>query len=294
MKQLYCLIIISVFGFSTAFSQQADTIILDTYHHQIIEDSTIFAVVQKMPQFPGGDDARFKYIAENITYPPEALNKGIEGRVFVTFIVEKDGSISNIKTLRGIGSGCDEEAMRIVSNMPRWEPGTQRGKPVRVQFNMPILFQISGNKTQPFNSSNYDTGLKFLNSEAYKEAIDAFSLSIKSADEHQKEAYFMRAVANYQLGNYYEAANDLMTAQNIEAEVDQFQLSNLMFLVANELLIQGKFDYAITVYDRCIEINPQNGKAFINRAITYQKKGNEKAAKADFKMAQQLGVNILE
>ena len=85
-------------------------------------------------------------MVDNLSYPQEALDEGIQGTVYVSFIVEKDGSISHIKVLRDIGGGCGEEAMRVVALMPKWEPGTQRGKPVRVQFNMPVKFTLSDGK----------------------------------------------------------------------------------------------------------------------------------------------------
>jgi len=107
------------------------------------EEAQIFTVVESMPGFPGGDAARIKYLNENIQYPQMARESGIQGRVFVTFVVEKDGSVTDVKVLRGIGGGCDEEAVRVIKNMPKWVPGKQRGKPVRVQFNMPILFKLN-------------------------------------------------------------------------------------------------------------------------------------------------------
>jgi len=93
-----------------------------------------------MPEFPGGRKNLMNYLAKNITYPEEALKAKIEGRVFVSFIVEKDGSITHIKILRGIGHGCDKEAVRVVKNMPRWIPGKEKGKPVRCIFNLPLKF----------------------------------------------------------------------------------------------------------------------------------------------------------
>ncbi len=107
-------------------------------------DKVIFDVVEQMPQYPGGDDARIKYLAKNLKYPEEARKEGIEGKVFVTFVVEKDGSITGAKILKGIGGGCDEETIRVIENMPNWEPGKQRGKTVRVRFNMPIVFKLNG------------------------------------------------------------------------------------------------------------------------------------------------------
>ena len=106
------------------------------------DDQQIFMVVESMPKFPGGEVALHKYLAENIRYPEMAKESGIQGRVFVTFVIEKDGSVTDVKVLRGIGGGCDEEAVRVVKNMPKWTPGKQRGKPVRVQFNLPVKFTL--------------------------------------------------------------------------------------------------------------------------------------------------------
>lgn len=110
-------------------------------------ESPLFTVVEDMPQFPGGDEARIKYMQENIKYPEEARKKGIQGTVYVTFVVEKNGKISDVRVLRGIGGGCDEEAIRVIQNMPDWIPGKQRGEAVRVQFNTPIRFAL-GEKTE--------------------------------------------------------------------------------------------------------------------------------------------------
>jgi len=95
-----------------------------------------------MPEFPGGDTALYRFLAENIHYPDSAKTAGIQGRVFITFVVNTDGSISDARVLRGIGGGCDEEALRVVKSMPNWIPGKQRGKPVRVQYNLPIKFSL--------------------------------------------------------------------------------------------------------------------------------------------------------
>lgn len=105
-------------------------------------EDEVFVVVEDSPQFPGGDDARMAFIANTITYPIEARNKGIQGTVYVTFIIEKDGTVSNVKVLRGVHKSLDEEAIRVVKNMPAWKSGRQRGKPVRVQYNMPVKFTL--------------------------------------------------------------------------------------------------------------------------------------------------------
>ncbi len=108
------------------------------------QEEQIFVFVEDQPGYPGGDEARLKYLRDNIKYPEMAKESGIQGTVYVTFVVEKDGSISNVKVLRGIGGGCDEEAVRVIKNMPKWKPGKQRGRPVRAQFNMPIRFILAG------------------------------------------------------------------------------------------------------------------------------------------------------
>ena len=105
-------------------------------------EAQIFMVVESMPEFPGGEAALNKYLYENIKYPQMAKESGIHGRVFVTFVVERNGEVTDVRVLRGIGGGCDEEAIRVVQNMPKWDPGKQRGKPVRVQFNLPIKFTL--------------------------------------------------------------------------------------------------------------------------------------------------------
>jgi protein TonB len=107
-----------------------------------VVEAEIFTVVESMPEFPGGMGELMKYLAENIKYPPLAKESGIQGRVFINFVVEPNGSISNVKVLRGIGGGCDEEAVRVVSKMPNWKPGKQRGKAVRVSYNLPVKFTL--------------------------------------------------------------------------------------------------------------------------------------------------------
>ncbi len=113
---------------------------------EVSVDDEVFVVVEEQAEFPGGMDSMYAYIGENLKYPELAKEKGIEGRVFVSFIIEKDGSISNVKILRGIGGGCEEAAVEMIKNMPRWKPGKQRGKPVRFQFTLPIKFELPKDK----------------------------------------------------------------------------------------------------------------------------------------------------
>lgn len=107
------------------------------------QENPVYAIVEEAPEFVGGQKAMYKYINENINYPENSKSKGIEGTVFVSFVVEKDGSTSDVKVLRGINDELNNEAFRLVKSMPKWKPGKQRGRIVRSQFNLPIKFVIN-------------------------------------------------------------------------------------------------------------------------------------------------------
>lgn len=106
-----------------------------------IEDE-VYVFVEEQPSFPGGEEELYKYLRSNIQYPELARANNVEGKVFVQFVVEKDGRITNVKVLKDIGSGCGAEAMRVVKSMPKWKPGKQRNQAVRAQFSLPISFKL--------------------------------------------------------------------------------------------------------------------------------------------------------
>ena len=105
-------------------------------------EQEIFTVVEKMPEFPGGPAALMKYLSTSIKYPVIAQENGIQGRVSITFVVNKDGSIVDAKVLKGIDPSLDKEALRVINAMPKWNPGEQRGKPVRVKYTVPVTFRL--------------------------------------------------------------------------------------------------------------------------------------------------------
>jgi protein TonB len=113
---------------------------------EIVEEEAeeIFTVVENQPLPVGGYEAFYSYIYQEIKYPTFALRSNVEGRVFVQFVVEKDGTLTDFVIVRGIGAGCDQEALRVLKGAPNWQPGKQRGKPVRVRMILPITFKISG------------------------------------------------------------------------------------------------------------------------------------------------------
>ena len=107
------------------------------------EEEVIFMVVETMPEFPGGQQALFKYLGENVKYPVIAQENGIQGRVICQFVVNKDGSIVDVVVVRSSGEpSLDKEAVRVINSMPKWKPGKQRGKPVRVKYTVPVNFRL--------------------------------------------------------------------------------------------------------------------------------------------------------
>lgn len=106
------------------------------------EEQTIFEVVENMPEFNGGQAALMQYLAKNIKYPTIAQENGTSGRVIVQFVVNKDGSIVDAKVVRSVDPYLDKEALRVINSMPKWKPGMQRGKPVRVKYTVPVMFRL--------------------------------------------------------------------------------------------------------------------------------------------------------
>ena len=106
------------------------------------EEAKVFDVVEQMPSFPGGPSALFEYLSKNIKYPVVAEENGIQGRVIVTFVVEKDGSITDVRVVKSVDPSLDKEAQRVVKSMPRWIPGKQNGSAVRVKYTVPVTFRL--------------------------------------------------------------------------------------------------------------------------------------------------------
>jgi len=105
-------------------------------------EEKVFDVVEQMPQFPGGDAALFEYLSTHIKYPTIAEENGVQGRVIVTFVVERDGSITDVKVVKSVDPSLDKEASRVVQGMPKWIPGKQNGAPVRVKYTVPVTFRL--------------------------------------------------------------------------------------------------------------------------------------------------------
>lgn len=109
---------------------------------EIVEDNQIYDVVEENPMFPGGMEACLKWLSDNIKYPTICVEQGIQGRVYAQFVVEKDGTVTDIQVVRSPDPYLSAEAERVLKKMPRWSPGKQRGKPVRVKFSLPVMFRL--------------------------------------------------------------------------------------------------------------------------------------------------------
>ena len=151
---------ISGFHISTE-PKQGDTSVyhitpIEGFHFpaEVVDNDTVYQVVDQKPEFPGGEKAMFEFLSKNIVYPEKAKEAGIQGRVFVGFVIEKDGSVSEVKIMKGVGGECDEEALRVVKSMPNWKPGKKDGKVVRVSYTLPINFKLSDNQTKKSDNTS--------------------------------------------------------------------------------------------------------------------------------------------
>lgn len=133
MKKLLLMSLMAMLGFTTVSAQK--TVVAQ-------KNQQVFDVVEQMPEYPGGMQALLNYLMENVKYPEDAEKQKIEGRVIAVFVVETDGSISNVEVVKPVFPSLDAEAVRVLSGMPKWTPGKQSGKVVRVKYTVPINFQL--------------------------------------------------------------------------------------------------------------------------------------------------------
>jgi TonB family protein len=151
-------------------------------------DEEVFTTVEENPQFEGGVKAMYQFIGQNLKYPKAAQTANIQGTVYVKFIVRKDGSISNITVLKGIGNGCDEEVVRIVGMLPKWKPGKQNGKFVNVYFTMPVKFIIEGDENgklpEKLTINIYGKTQTWTNKEDIKREIDKIWITLKGESKN--------------------------------------------------------------------------------------------------------------
>ena len=125
--------LMAVFGLTTVSAQK--TVVAK-------KNQKVFDIVEQMPEYPGGQAALFEFISKNVKYPDDAVKKKVEGKVFVTFVVDTDGKITDVSLMRKVFPSLDAEAIRVISAMPNWIPGKQKGQVVRVKYTVPIMFRL--------------------------------------------------------------------------------------------------------------------------------------------------------
>jgi protein TonB len=285
MRHKIILFILTIVIFTCGYSQDLSTVIDDTVSYNPI----IFDVVEMMPQFPGGDGARIMYLNQNIHYPRDARENGIQGRVLITFVVEEDGRISNVTLIKGIGGGCDEEALNLVKNMPNWIPGQQKGKNVRVQFNMPIEFRINGLSSVPKWDDSYEKGNVFFDQQKYKKAIVRYSKSIKKKGSFYKESYLNRGFCKYHLGDIDGATEDIHKAIELGARYNVENQALVYFNLGNEYFDKKEYDKALELYNESLHLTPEDGNIYFNIGIVNFHLGNKQQACKDMHKAKELG-----
>ena len=133
MKKLLLMSLMAMLGLTTVNAQK--TVVAQ-------KNQQVFDVVEQMPEYPGGMQALFEYLGQNLKYPEDAKEQKVEGRVIAIFVVETDGSISNVEVVKPVFPSLDAEAVRVLSGMPKWKPGMQSGKVVRVKYTVPISFNL--------------------------------------------------------------------------------------------------------------------------------------------------------
>ena len=133
MKKFIIMALMAVFGLTTVSAQK--TVVAK-------KNQKVFDIVEQMPEYPGGQAALFEYLSKNIKYPADAEKKKVEGKVFVTFVVDTDGKITDVSLMRKVFPSLDAEAVRVISAMPNWIPGKQKGQVVRVKYTVPIMFRL--------------------------------------------------------------------------------------------------------------------------------------------------------
>ncbi len=189
---------------------------------QVIEEQSepkVFTFVEQMPEFPGGDAGLVKFLSQNIVYPQMERDNDIQGRVLLRFIVMEDGQVDSVTVMRGVSPGLDREAVRVVKALPKFKPGTQQGKPVRVYFNLPIVYKLQNSnpkedemlKAKILKDENFRNAISLTKAGDNKGAIKELNKSIKKYP-NDYFTYDVKAEVEMKMNNNKQACKDLEKA----------------------------------------------------------------------------------
>jgi TonB family protein len=267
----------------------------DSIHtiHLLQNDINVVSMdsTEELPAYPGGDIERLKFLQSAVHYPDIARREGIQGTVYLTFIIEKDGSIHNLQILKGIGGGCDEEAMRVIQAMPKWIPARKNGQPVAVRLNMPLKFTLAGIGGNE-QDADYQKGLERMNAQEYEKAIKSFSKSIEYNGLNFRESYANRGICKYHINDRTGAINDIIKAKDYYAQDYKKAIETIFYNIATDFLKEKEYRKAIFLFTETILANPEDNDSYYGRGIAYLQSGDKYHACADFAEALKLGNNI--
>lgn len=216
-----------------------DGVNFDYLADQTKQEGDVFTVVERQPESEGGIKGFRSYIANEIRYPLTARQAGVEGRVDVQFVVEKDGSISEVKAIKGIGAGCDEEAVRVLQNVPRFKPGSQNGKPVRVRMVVPIVFKLNEGKTNPDNSTQGIVIIEEVQGKYEKFKVDAdYANGEWSGKVYDEEGNALPGVNILVAGTTTGTVSD--TNGKFKLKANESQALNFSFIGYESVRLEGK------------------------------------------------------
>lgn len=258
------------------------------------QDTTVYFILDEghngvMPQFKGGESALYKFLGSNIHYPQLAKEKCISGRVFVTFVIEKDGSLTHAKIVAGIGGGCDLEALRVVNMMNgMWSPGTKNGQPVRVQFNIPVKFtlQDGGNPSDP--TLSYNKGLDLMKEEKYDKALDYFMM-YSQADMIYSDALYASGICRFMMSDYKGSITDWENARDEGHKGCAVRIAEAYMKLGNQYQAEKKYPVAISCFTKSLENAPNDVNVLYNRGIAWLYLGDKEKACEDWKRISELG-----
>lgn len=238
-------------------------------------DTTVFVVVDKMPEFPGGQQALFNYLSNNVKYPKDAQEQGIEGRVICQYIVEKDGSIGNITVVRTSGNeSLDNEAVRVIQSMPNWKPGLQRGKPVRVKYTIPINFHFweRAKSQSSFNLVEIIMNLekKNLNS-TYKEVVEHIQNRINYPSYALQKRIQGTTICSFKVntdGSIFDINIDLSSGDGILDKEVIHRIKSIPSKKSYQLRSEsGEISYSLVVRFIIESTNYSTNEVFVNFGI---------------------------
>lgn len=201
MKQLFMLIALLLSSSLTVIAQESEK-----------EDRKVYDLVEQMPTFPGGQSALFQWLSHNIKYPVEAEKHGIQGRVVTQFVVMPDGILDSIKVVNSVDPSLDNEAIRVIRAMPKWNPGMKNGKPVMTRYILPVSFRLGNEKQKPNEKPN-------VSRPSFPEGKDALSKFIADSIKYPAAAKKKGIQGRVYIGFYVEADGTL-TEINVMAPLD--------------------------------------------------------------------------